>query len=133
MMREISGFFDKLYFTESVLGHACFEGERLRIPVSGIFLLAGHPLANEEYGPYEGEFVFDGVADSRRTVTEYIGDSRKPEGFKPSYEVVDDIPARESMGTKALQEFGFEGYQKSPSAWIDNWVVRARLFTFRVF
>jgi hypothetical protein len=132
-MREVVGFFDKLYFSESVLGCACFQGERLLIPVSGIFLLAGHPLASNGYGPYEGEFVFDGVTDSRRTVTEYIGDSRKPEGFKPSYEIIDDIPVRESKVSKMPREFGLEGYQESPSAWIDNWVVRARSFVFRVF
>lgn len=128
-MREVRGFFDKLYFSESVLGSACFDGARLKVPVRGLFLLAGHPLETKGRGPYAGVLVFDGVAESRRTITEYIGDSRKPDGFKPPYEVVDEVPTG-AVKTEGLYEFGFEGYQESPSAWIDNWIVRARSFTF---
>lgn len=131
-MREISEFFDRLHFTESVFGDLSFDGQQLRVPVKGVFLLAGHPLASEGYGPYEGELIFDGVADSRRTVTEYIGDARHPEGFKSPYEVVDRIPIEKPMETKAFQEFGFEGYQESPSAWVDNWIVRATSFALKV-
>lgn len=131
-MREVRGFFDKLYFSESVLGAARFDDARLRVAVSGLFLLAGHPLEREGTGPYEGELVFEGVADSRRTITEYIGDSRKPDGFKPPCEVVDEVPLNGAVQTEGLYEFGFEGYQESPSAWIDNWIVRAKSFTLEV-
>lgn len=131
-MRNINGFFDKLYFSESVLGDARFDGARLRVSVSGLFLLGGHPLESEGSGPYEGELIFDGVADSRRAITEYVGNSRKPEGFKPPREVVDEIPFGVPVEEAALQEFGFEGYQESSSAWIDNWLVRAKSFVLKI-
>jgi hypothetical protein len=127
-MREIQGFFDKLYFSESVLGHGHMEGERLIVPIRGLFVLAGHPLQADGGGPYEGELVFDGVLDSRRTVTEYIGDSRKPEGFKAPREVVDEVSIVQAEDVGSTQQYGFEGYQDEPSAWIDNWIVQAHSF-----
>lgn len=131
-MREVRDFFDKLYFSESVLGPARLGDTNLRVAVSGLFLLAGHPLESEGSGPYVGDLVFEGVVDSRRTITEYIGDSRKPEGFKPPREMVDDVRIDPTINTADLHEFGFEGYQESPSAWIDNWIVRAKSFRFEV-
>jgi hypothetical protein len=130
-MRAINGFFEKLYFSESELGKACLDGAQLRVSVSGLFLLGGHPLEGEGCGPYEGELIFDGVADSRRTITEFVGNSRKPDGFKPPREVVDEI-SFEAPVEDTLQEFGFDGYQESPSAWIDNWLVRAKSFELRI-
>ena len=130
-MRDISGSFDKLYFAESVLGAPHLDGGQLRVPVSGLFLLGGHPLEGEGTGPYKGQLMFDGVADSRRTITEYIGDARKPEGFKSPHEVVDEISWKPAE-VELLHEFGFEGYQESPSAWIDNWIVQAKSFTLRI-
>jgi hypothetical protein len=130
-MPDTRGGFDTLFFTESIFGKARLDGSRLLIPVKGLFLLRGHPLEANGYGPYEGEFIFDGVASSRRTITEYVGDARKPTGFKPPRDVVDEIPAGDTQ-TEALQEFGFEGRQESPYAWIDNWIVRAKSFVLRV-
>lgn len=131
MMREALGHFDKLYFSESVLGERRLDGLRLSVSVGGLFLLAGHPFETTGFGPYEGELVFDGVASSRRTITEYVGDAREPTAFKPSRDVVDEIPGGDTQ-TEGLQEFAFEGYQESPSAWIDNWVVRAKSFVLKV-
>jgi len=76
--------------------------------------------------------VFEWVADSRRTVTEYIGDARRHSGFKPPREVVDEVPPNGAIQIDELQEFGFEGYQESPSAWVDNWIVRAKSFMLEV-
>jgi hypothetical protein len=131
-MCEAQGNFDKLYFTESVLGKARLDGSQLQIPVKGLFLLADHPFEAKGYGPYEGELIFDGVASSRRTITEYVGDAREPMAFNPPRDVVDEILSSD-MQTEALQEFGFEGYQESPSAWIDNWIVRAKSFILRIY
>jgi hypothetical protein len=131
MMREIQGNFDKLHFTESTFGKVCFDGLRLRIPVKGIFLLRGHPLEVMGYGPYEGELIFDGVASSCKTITEYIGDTQNPTGFKPPREMVDEIIGSD-LQSDEFQEFVFEGYQESPSAWIDDWIVRAKSFVLRV-
>lgn len=132
-MREFAGYFDKLYFTESVLGVPIVEGTRLRLPVRGIFLLSGHPLEHEGSGPFEGELVFYGVSDSRRTVTEYIGDSRNPTGFNSPREVIDEVATGTLDAISASQKFCFEGYQEEPSSWIDNWAVQASSFTLRVF
>jgi hypothetical protein len=103
----------------------------MSVPVSGLFVLGSHPLAGERAGPYEGELVFDGVVDSRRTLIEYIGSSRKPDGFKPPREEVSTLASVESE-SDGIQEFGLEGYQESPSAWIDDWRIRARSFKLRV-
>jgi hypothetical protein len=131
MMPNVRGGFDKLFFTESIFGQAHFDGSQLRIPAQGLLLLGGHPLEANGYGPYEGELIFDGVASSRRTITEYIGDPRKPTGFKPPLDVVDEIPTSDTQAEE-LQEFGFEGRQESPYAWIDNWVVRAKSFVLKI-
>lgn len=69
-----------------------------------------------------------GVSDSRRTVTEYIGDSRNPEGFKAPREVVDEIDVAHAQDMSTTQVYAFEGYQERPSVWIDNWIVRAHSF-----
>jgi len=129
-MREFQEFFGKLYFSESVLGRGRIEDGELIIPISGLFVLSGHPLQDEGNGPYTGELVFVGVLDSRKTVKEYIGDSRKPEGFKAPREVIDDIPVSHHLSP--TQQYGFEGYQEEPSAWVDNWLIQARLFKFRI-
>ena len=131
MMRVVNGFFDKLYFTESILGPVRVEGRSVRVPVESLFVLGGHPLASEGGGPYGGELVFDSVTDSRRTVIEYIGDSRNPDGYKEPYEIVDDL-ASDKPVTMNSERFAFEGYQIAPSAWIDDWVVTAGSFSFHV-
>lgn len=131
-MREIKGFFDKLHFTESILGPLSIDKEQLRIPVKGLFILAGHPLSRDGFGPFSGNLVFEGTASSRRTITEYIGDAHNPSGFATPYDVVDEIPKHNGIDTDGLFEFGFEGSQESPSAWIDNWIVVARSFTFQL-
>jgi hypothetical protein len=131
LIREIRGYFDRLHFTESLLGTPRIEDSLLRVSVSGLFLLAGHPLDPKGGGPYKGEFVFEGVIDSRRKVIEYIGDSSKPKGFREAYETVDEIPL-EAKGGDGIQEFGFEGFQEATNAWID-WVVKAQSFTLRIF
>ena len=66
-----------------------------------------------------------------RKLTEYIGDSRKPDGFKPPREEADTL-AGAGSGGDGLQEFGMEGYQESPSAWIDDWCIRAKSFKLRL-
>lgn len=131
-MREIFNFFDKLYFTESILGRRSIEGRLLVVPANGLFVLAGHPLQNEGSGPYKGELVFEGVLESRRIVTEYIGNPRKPEGFKAPREIVDEFLADFTESVSSTQKYCFEGYQDEPSAWIDNWTIQAQIFKFRL-
>ena len=130
-MGLIRGFFDNLFFTESVLGHPSLNGAQLRVPIKGLFLLAGHPLETEGYGPFTGELVFDGVGNSRRTITEYIGDPRRPDGYKAPREIVD----RERLADadhSSLTKFCFEGYLESPGAWVDDWIVTAESFALEV-
>ena len=131
-MKEFPGDFDKLFFSESVLGKFRLNGEQLIIPIKGLFVLGGHPLQKHSNGPYAGEFVFCGVVESRRTVTEYVGDARNPAGFKEPYEARDAILPSVVAETRDTQEFAFEGYQAEPSAWIDDWIVRATSFLLRV-
>jgi hypothetical protein len=130
-VREIEGFFDGLFFSECVLGVAQTQGRTLSVPVKGLFVLGKHPLAIERAGPYEGELVFEGAVESRRKLIEYIGDSRKPDGFKPPREEVETLDVADEEGT-CIQEFGIEGYQESTNAWIEDWCIRARSFKLRV-
>jgi hypothetical protein len=130
-MRDIENFFDSLFFSECVLGPAYVQSGTLHIPVHGLLVLGKHPLANEGPGPYEGELIFQEVVSWHRKVTEYIGDARKPEGFKPVRKETDALLIGD-LGNKELHEFGLEGYQESPSAWIDDWCIRAGSFRLRV-
>lgn len=106
-------------------------GQRISIPVQGLLVLGSHPLASECAGPYAGILEFDGVVESRRVLTEYVGDPRKPDGFKPPREERDFLAAGNSVDDE-LQEFGMEGYQESPSAWIDDWRILAKSFKLRL-
>jgi hypothetical protein len=130
-MREIDGFFDELFFTECVLGVAEVHDGDLSIPVQGLFVLGGHPLATERAGPYQGELVFVGAVESRRRLIEYIGDPRKPNGFKPPREELEPRVGGDAKD-EMLQEFGLEGYLETPSAWVDDWIIRARSFRLRL-
>jgi hypothetical protein len=122
--------FEKLYFTECVLGKAVVSGETMRIQVRGLFVLRGHPLLSVGYGPHSGWFVFNGVTHSSRTVTEYIGDPKAPEGFKDPYSVEDEVPSLAS--TAQPRDYAFEGLQDEPCAWVDNWIVRAASFQLQI-
>jgi hypothetical protein len=122
--------FDKLHFTECSLGTPAIDGDTFRIPVSGLFVLRGHPLLAEGDGPHAGFLVFKGVTHSLRDVIEYIGDPRAPQGFKSPYRV-EDAPFPQSNEHGQI-EYGFEGLQLTPCAWIDNWVVRADSFELHV-
>jgi hypothetical protein len=124
-MKEIVGFFDKLHFTESTLWSPSITTTQLRVPITGLMILQGHPMESSGYGPYSGDLVFDDVVSSRRTVIEYIGDPRNPSGFGTPRQVADEFEAKSSM---QLQNFTFEGLIRNPDAWVDEWVVLAREF-----
>jgi len=125
-MRKIAGFFDNLHFTESSFGLPVVHGSTLRIPVRGLFVLRGHPLLENGDGPYTGWLVFENVRDSRRTVTEYTGESKLAGEFGKPYEV-EDGPFPQVVGDPGVT-FEFEGLQLEPKAWVDNWIVRADSF-----
>jgi len=131
-MREIEGFFDKLFLTGSRLGCGRVEGGNLIIPVNGLDVLAGHPLSEENYGPYEGELVFEGVVSSRRLFSEYDSDFKSPKDFKATKDVIDYIPAASHLEREIIQEYGFEGTQNEPRAWIHEWIVHAKSFVLRI-
>jgi len=133
-MREIQGFFDKLFLTESRLGPGQIEGGNLIVPVSGLEVWASHPLVKEGYGygPHEGELIFEGVVDSRRVFSEYDSNFKTPKDFKAPREVIDDIPVASYLEGEIIQEYGFEGTQNEPRAWIHEWIVHARSFKLRV-
>lgn len=130
-MRNFEENFDGLYFTESVLGPSLTDGKTITVPVSGLFVLERHPLSAEGPGPYKGELVFCDVRESRRRIVEYIGDSRNPDGYKPTREEVQVLTESFESGS-SFREFGMEGYQESPSAWIEDWTILAGSFVLRV-
>jgi len=117
--------FDKLHFSECTFGAPIIEGRVMRVRVEGLFVLGGHPLLAEGDGPYCEILCSGELRNRNRDVMEYIGDPKKPEGFKEQYRVADGPFAGSATGPQT--EFGFEGIQASPSAWID-WIVHAESF-----
>lgn len=123
-MRCIRGYFEYLHFTESHLGPPSVEEGVLKIPVSGLLTLRGHPLCDGTLNPIVGYLVFNLVSRSARKITEYIGDPRTPLGFKEEYEMEDVLPiGQDAGGTIYL----FEGIMRDPVAWVE-WEVRAKGF-----
>ncbi len=120
--------FNKLFFTESILGDPVLVDDALTVRASGVFPLGGYPVTSRE-GSLSGNMIFKGVVSSSRTVTEYIGDPRNPEGFKEPYKVIDIIRNSEGL---TIHEYAFEGGSENPEAWIDNWVVLAESFEFQL-
>lgn len=125
-MQRIIGHFEELHFTESNLGAPALGAGTMRIPVSGLLPLKGHPLDDGTFRPLAGDLVFVGVTKSARKLTEYIGNPKHPQGFKPERLVVDvDSPAAQADGAQFL----FEGILQEPAAWVD-WEVVAAEFEF---
>ncbi|WP_459204091.1 hypothetical protein ACQVRV_20940 (plasmid) [Ralstonia pseudosolanacearum] len=123
-MRRISGHFEDLHFTESHLGPPSVEEGVLKVPVSGLLTLRGHPLCDGTLNPITGYLIFNGFSRSVRKITEYVGDPRNPLGFKEEYEVEDVFPiGQDAGGTIYL----FEGVMSEPVAWVE-WEVRAKDF-----
>jgi hypothetical protein len=127
---EVAGFFDKLYFTDSTMKQPHISTEQLRVPISGLLLLKGHPLECRGYGPYRGELIFNGVVTSQRTLIEYIGDRKNPSGFGPAKKVADAFSHR-PMSPHG-ERFSFEGLILDPDAWVDEWLVVATEFKLLV-
>jgi len=129
-MTPIADHFDDLHFVESNLGKPQIAGDCLRIPVKGLFPLAGHPLVTQTPRLVSGILRFEGVVSSTRTLIEYVGDPKNPSGFKDRRQEQDGpFPASDATD---IREFLFAGYGESPPAWIEHWVVRARRFVLEV-
>lgn len=124
-MRQIQEHFDDLHFTETRLGKPLVQERTISIPVQGLLTMTGHPLAAEGAGLIHGRLVFREVAASRRTLTEYIGDPRNPDGFKEDY-ILEDLPLAADE-SDACRMYSFEGLLEDPVAWVD-WDVKARSF-----
>src|SRR5262249_53769497 len=117
--------FESLFFTEATFGSPTIIGSTMTVPVEGVLPLRGYSPAKENR-MMSGRMVFEGVERSRRTVVEYIGDPRHPDGFKEPY-VVED--AFDSKIEGVTYEYAFEGVQEKPRAWVD-WVISAKRFEF---
>jgi hypothetical protein len=124
-MKRILENFEHLHFTESRLGSPVVEGRTMRVPVHNLLPMMGHPLMTNGVQLITGTLVFHGVSKSRRSLTEYVGNPKNPEGFKDEYSV-EDLPS-------LTDEFGFhraylfEGVYENPVAWVD-WDVLAESF-----
>jgi hypothetical protein len=123
-MRVVPNHFDDIHFTESILGKPTVHGGSLRVPVKGLALVGNHPLSGTH--GLAGSLVFTQVVDSRRLVSEYVGDPKNPEGFKPErIEIDGPFPPGSPPN---VREFIFEGFLEGPPAWIGEWRVRASTF-----
>ncbi|CBJ40582.1 hypothethical protein (plasmid) [Ralstonia solanacearum CMR15] len=63
-MRRISGHFEDLHFTESHFGPLSVEEGVLKVPVSGLLTLRGHPLCDGTLNPISGHLVFNVISRS---------------------------------------------------------------------
>lgn len=64
-----------------------------------------------------GKLVFRGVVTSKRSLTEYIGDPKEPDGFKDEY-LIGHLPPLAS-GSGDCRMYIFEGLFEEPVAWVD--------------
>lgn len=126
MGSRIADCFESLFFSESTIGAPMVEGPDLIVPVRGVYPLEAFPPPHGA-GPIAGRLIFLNAASSSRTVTEYLGDSAGPEGFKEPYTVSDTVAGRTEDG----REYAFEGVQDHPAAWVD-WTVRAGGFALEL-
>jgi hypothetical protein len=127
----VSGHFNKIFSTDCDLSDPKITGGRLIVFVQGIGVIPGHPFF-EKIGPSQiryfrsGHLIFDGVEDSLRELTDFVGDPRDRKVTKPY--VVKDGPFPKPA--QATQVFRFEGRPK-PHAWVD-WTVMAVSFTLEI-
>ena len=128
VITTVSENFDTLFFTESFFGQPIIEGTSISVPIRDVLPVPQHPLAHNNRA-LAGRFVFKGVRRSTRTIFEYIGAPPHPDGFREPYVVEDVDPPHTAMGT--AREYGFEGRQESPKAFVD-WVIWASSFEFVV-
>lgn len=112
--------FDALLLSESTYGKPELSNADLVVPVIGVFV-----SGSASNRPISGKLVFKNAVRSVREVTEYIGDPREPDGFKEPYIEISQLAA-EADGAR---EYGFEGVQRDPAAYID-WTVTAKGFEF---
>lgn len=131
-MLRIDNHFDDLFFTETVLSRPVVLGNTIRVPVTGLFPLKNHPLLRITDGPISGALVFDRVINSKRILIEYIGNSRKPLGFREPREENDGPFPPLQLEVVELHKFYVEGFWKSPPAWVDSWLIEAHKFTLEV-
>ncbi|MCP1293373.1 hypothetical protein NK214_24655 [Chromobacterium sp. S0633] len=126
-MRIVQGHFDDLHFTEACFGRVLIQERTISIQVQGVSTMAGYPLAKKDAGLISGMLLFRGVITSHRTLTEYIGNPRNPDGFKEDYVLEDLPPVVDDSGTRQL--YSFEGLLENPVAWVD-WDIEAKSFEF---
>ena len=124
----ISGYFNNLHFTECRLGQPVVENNTVKVRVSNLFIMKGHPLSTEGVSLVSGVLVFVGASRSIRKLAEYIGDPKNPDGFKDEYSLTD---IEEVGGDERAELFRMEGVAEQPLAWIE-WEIRARQFQLYV-
>jgi hypothetical protein len=97
------------HWTECMIERVQTEGRDVIVFASGVFRLG-------VVGPRRVRVEFRSSATARLEIIEYIGDPRKPEGFKQPVSL-ELLPPIESSGAEV---FGIEGIRIEPSAaWID--------------
>lgn len=136
-MRTQQGYFDNIHSTECVFEPPRLDGRRLVIPVQTLALSSLHPLFRDDVEFERGEFIFDGVVSSRRSILAHRGTSAEGlNQFAPPTEIVDiesaDVDGSAASDSRPVQTFEFEGTLASPPAWIALWIVQAKSFTLRL-
>ena len=131
-MRTQQGYFDAIGCTEAIFEPPRLDGRRFVIPVQMLLLFTSHPLFRDDVEFEQGEFIFDEVVSSRRSILEHRGKSAAGlNQFSPEREIV-DVDGGAASESGPMQTFEFEGTLASPPAWISLWIVQARSFTLRL-
>jgi 5-carboxymethyl-2-hydroxymuconate isomerase len=97
------------HWAECTIERVLTEERNVIVFASGVFRLGA-------VGPRRVRVEFRSSATARQEITEYIGDPRRPEGFRQPLSI-ELLPPIESSGAEA---FGIEGIRLEPkAAWID--------------
>lgn len=128
----VSGYFEKLFSTDCQVSDPITGQSRLVVSVSGLGVIAGHPLYEKVgHGAIRyfraANLIFDGVEESTRELTDVSGTAPDVKFSKPY--IVKDGPFARSL--RAACVFQFEGVHATSGAWVD-WIVRANSFALEV-
>lgn len=128
----VSGYFDKLFFSDCSVSDPKIAGGKMIVCVRNIGVIEGHPLFERTGSGHiryfrSSHLVFDDVESSLRELTDFVGDPRDRKFSKPYH--VNDGPFPKPAG--ATRVFRFEGSPQPPHSWVD-WTVTAASFTLEV-
>ena len=147
MQREIPGSLENIALVDAVFGEPVVEGDTMTVPVNHFSLMDGHAGmgARLTINVAEGEFVFTGIASSKRVTLEYLNDTRgtaTPENplgdeqqFGEPLTSVDKAgPSSAAEAGAGFMDFSIENgmFSGPPEAGLASWDIVAKGFSVKI-